>query len=131
MTFVPWAPFEQWKHTRRGFRDKEYAEFKKGIEERLFAQAKRHPPELMTKVKFMELSTPLSTEFFIRAPEGAIYGLHPVPKRFSSQALRTRTPIDGLYLSGCDVAALGIAGALTGGLLTAATLEPRLIPRLF
>ncbi|MGK5084342.1 NAD(P)/FAD-dependent oxidoreductase [Bdellovibrionota bacterium FG-1] len=130
LTFVPWEAFEKWKDSRRGNRDKDYMEFKKDIEQRLLAQLQRHIPKLMSLVRHHELSTPLSTTFFTRAPQGAIYGLAPTPERFSNPHLRTRTPIPGLYMAGADVASLGVTGALVGGVLAAATIEPRVFSKL-
>lgn len=130
VTFVPWQCFEKWQDTRRGRRDPEYLAFKKDIEERLVRQLKRHVPKLMELVKYQELSTPLSTTFFTRAPEGAIYGLEATPRRFLSPRLRTRTPIKNLYLAGGDVATLGVTGALMGGILAAGTVQPRVLAKL-
>lgn len=130
VTFVPWEAFAKWHGTRRGNRDPEYLAFKKSIEERLVAQLNRHVPELMKLVKYSELSTPLSTTFFTRAPQGAIYGLEATPKRFTSTRLRTRTPISHFYLAGGDVATLGVTGALVGGVLAAGTIQPRVLLKL-
>ena len=38
--------------------------------------------------------------------------------------------IPGLYLTGCDIVAMGIAGALSGGVLTASAIEPKIAPRM-
>jgi all-trans-retinol 13,14-reductase len=130
VTFVPWEAFSRWTDTRRGFRNAEYNAFKKGIEDRMLAQLRRHAPKLMERVKYHELSTPLSTVHFTRAPEGAIYGLEATPARFLSKALRTRTAVRGLYLAGGDVATLGVTGALVGGVLAAASIEPRVFLKL-
>lgn len=62
--------------------------------------------------------------------KGAYTGLEHTPKRFATKALRTRTPIPGLYLSASDVATGGVAGGLTGGFLAAATLEPTLFAKM-
>ncbi len=77
-------------------------------------------------IVYHELSTPLSTTFYVETPEGAIYGLEHTPKRFLSAHLQTRTPIPGLYMSASDVATGGVAGAMTGGMLAAATIKPKL-----
>jgi all-trans-retinol 13,14-reductase len=130
VTFVPWACFEKWKDTRRGKRDREYADFKKTIEERIILQLRKHIPNLMDLMTYHELSTPLSTLFFTRAPQGAIYGLEATPNRFMSKQLRTRTPVKNLFLAGGDVATLGVTGALVGGILAAATIEPRVFTKL-
>ncbi len=130
VTFVPWSLFEKWKHTRRGFRDKEYMEFKKGIEARMVAQMRRHMPKLMDLLKYQELSTPLSTAHFTRSVQGAIYGLEPTPSRFACRALRPRTPVKGLYLAGGDVGTLGVVGALMGGIMAAGSIEPRVLTQM-
>lgn len=130
VTFVPWHAFEQWQSTRRGLRDKQYMEFKKGIEDRLIAQLKQRVPKILEITKYQELSTPLSTVHFTRAPQGAIYGLAPTTERFTTPKLRVRTPVKNLYLAGGDVATLGVTGALMGGVLAAATVEPRVFTKM-
>ncbi len=130
VTFVPWHTFEKWRNTRRGLRDPEYLAFKKQIEDRMIAQLRKRIPKLMALVKYHELSTPLSTVHFTKAPEGAIYGLEPTPKRFANPWLRPKTPINGLYLTGGDVATLGVTGALMGGIMTAACIDRRIARRL-
>lgn len=130
VTFVPWEAFDKWKETRRGKRAPDYRDFKRDIEERMLAQTRRHVPELMEKCVYHELSTPLSTTFFTRAPFGAIYGLEATPRRFLNPRLRTRTPVKGLYLAGGDVATLGVTGALIGGILAAGTIEKRVLAKL-
>ena len=47
-----------------------------------------------------------------------------------SEALSPRTPVPGLFLSGQDVMTPGIAGALWGGMLSAAAVDPRVFSRL-
>lgn len=111
-------------------REKSYQDYKKVIQERLLAQLKKHLPKVLEHLDYCEMSTPLSTQFFTRAHQGAIYGLEATPKRFLNTKLRTRTPIKGLYLSGSDVTTLGVAGAMTSGLLTAATIDKRIYLKL-
>ncbi len=130
VTFVPWSQFEKWKHTRRGFRDKEYMEFKKSIETRLLAQMRKHMPKLMDLLKYHELSTPLSTTHFTKSVQGAIYGLEPTPERFQCRALRPRTPVKGLYMAGGDVGTLGVVGALVGGIMAAGSVERRVLEKM-
>lgn len=77
-----------------------------------------------------ELSTPLSTVAFTTAQHGGVYGLEASPRRFLSNALRAKTPLKGLYLTGQDVGSAGITGAMMGGMLSAASLEPKLFARI-
>ena len=129
VTFVDWGDFEAWQNTM-GDRDDAYLELKRDIEERLLAQLRRWLPDLMDKLVYYELSTPLTTQDYTRASQGAIYGLEATPERFTCKALRTRTPIKSFFMTGIDVASLGVVGAMTSGMLTAATIEPRLYGRL-
>jgi phytoene dehydrogenase-like protein len=55
---------------------------------------------------------------------GAFYGLDVTPERVLCDGLRAKTPVPGLFLAGQDVASPGIPGALWGGLLAAASVDP-------
>ncbi len=88
------------------------------------AEFARHFPDLARLVVYQELATPLSTITFTGHRKGAFYGLDVTPDRVLCDALRAQTPIPGLYLAGKDVASPGIPGALWGGLLAAASVDP-------
>jgi all-trans-retinol 13,14-reductase len=51
--------------------------------------------------------------------QGEIYGAAATPARYALRALGARTPLRNLYLTGQDVASLGIVGALYGGVISA------------
>jgi all-trans-retinol 13,14-reductase len=129
VTFLDWDLFRRWVQAS-GQRDDDYLSLKKDIEDRLLAQLRRRIPGIMSKLAYCELSTPITTMDYTRASQGAIYGLAATPERFTCSALRTRTPLTGFYMTGVDVASLGVVGAMTSGLLTAATIVPKLYTRL-
>jgi len=54
-----------------------------------------------------------------------MYGLETSRRRFLSDSLRARTPIPRLFLTGQDVSSPGMIGAMMGGVLAAAAIEPR------
>ena len=81
-------------------------------------------PELEDMVEYVELSTPLSTDKFCRPTSGSIYGIEPTPERFKTPWLRPRSSIGNLYFAGSEVAAVGVIGAMMGGLLTVMAIEP-------
>ena len=108
-------------------RGEDYREFKKKVEDAMFAQFERYFPELAKLVVFREVSTPLSTVTFTGHHHGAFYGLDVTPARVMSDALQAATPIEGLYLAGQDVASPGIQGAMWGGLLAAGSVDPRVL----
>jgi all-trans-retinol 13,14-reductase len=130
VAFTSWESFRQWRESAHGARPPGYEGFKALIEERLFARFERHFPALAPLVRWREVSTPLSTAAFTGAWRGASYGLEPTPRRFLSRHLGVRTPIRGLYLAGQDAATVGVTGAMMGGVLAAAAIEPRVLRHL-
>jgi phytoene dehydrogenase-like protein len=121
-----WESFAAWASSAPGHRPPDYAAAKSQISERLLAQFKRQFPRLAPSIDFHELSTPLSQATFVLAYQGAMYGLEMSAERLTHPALKVRTPVKGLLLAGQDAASLGIGGAFMGGLMAAASIEPRL-----
>lgn len=124
VTFVPWEDFEPWLDSKWQKRGDEYEAFKKRIEDKLLAQFLERMPELAPMIKHVELSTPLSTDYFCRPVHGSIYGLEPTPERFENEHLRPRSKIENLFFSGSEVATVGVIGAMMGGVLAATAAEP-------
>jgi len=124
VTFVPWelfAPYckEPWK--KRG---PEYDALKKRIHDAMLAQFFEEMPGLKPMLAYSELSTPATTDHFVRPVNGSIYGIEPTPDRFRNRWLRAKSPIKGLYFSGSEVSGVGVVGAMMGGFLGAAAVEP-------
>jgi all-trans-retinol 13,14-reductase len=130
VTFVDWGEFKNWENTEHKKRDEDYLQLKAQIEQRLLQQLRERIPEIMQHLDFAELSTPLTAKFFTNADQGAIYGLEASPKRFKNADLRTRTPIKNFFMTGVDIAAIGVTSAMASGLLTAATIDKRIYRRL-
>jgi all-trans-retinol 13,14-reductase len=117
---VPKSVFEPWQGTPWGKRGDEYLALKQKWTDRLLDILYKELPQLKGKVKVAELSTPLSTEYFMRYNDGEIYGLSHTPERFKQDWLRPESDIKGLYMSGQDVLTAGVAGAAMSGVLTSA-----------
>ena len=98
-------------------RSADYESAKKRITRALLDLVERHHPGFGELVEYSELATPLTFEHFTAAPSGMIYGYPATPERYGKAWLGPRTPIRNLYLTGSDVALLGIMGALIGGWL--------------
>lgn len=130
VAFTNWSVFSPWEASQVGRRPSGYLELKAAITRQLSAQFARHFPALAPLIAHTELSTPLSSLAFTGAEHGGIYGLEASPRRFLSRALRARTPLEGLYLTGQDVGSAGITGAMMGGVLSAIAIEPKLLPRI-
>lgn len=136
IALVDWSVFAQWDRsgdtdsmkagTATAARSEGYRAFKALIERNLLAQFSERFPQLAGCVRVVESSTPISVATFTGAEHGAMYGLQTTPRRFLSQALRPRTPLAGLFLAGQDVATPGVIGAAMGGMMAAASIEPRL-----
>ena len=133
VALVNWSAFSRWDHSddpdgmaAGAAREKDYAELKEKLTRGLLAQFGEHFPALLPMVQFAEASTPITVASFTGAEHGAMYGLATTPQRFLSPALRPRTPIGGLLLAGQDACTPGVTGAMMGGLMAAASLEPQL-----
>jgi all-trans-retinol 13,14-reductase len=107
-------------------RERDYAAMKDELKRSLLAQFGDHFPALAPMVQLAEVSTPITVASFTGAEHGAMYGLATTPQRFLSPALRPRTPVGGLLLAGQDACTPGVTGAMMGGLMAAANLEPQL-----
>lgn len=124
VTFVPWSSFERWRGDRWKKRGPGYDELKQRLHDSLLEQFLGKLPALREMVDYTELSTPATTEWFTRPMRGSIYGLEPTPERFRCRWLRPRSPVNGLFFSGSEVAAVGVIGAMMGGVLAALAAEP-------
>jgi len=124
LAWTEWSVVEKWAETASGARGDCFRSFKARVEDAMFEQFATYFPELAELVVFRELATPLATTAITGHYQGAFYGLDVTPERVMSGALRAKTPIEGLFLAGQDVASPGIPGALWGGMLAAASVDP-------
>lgn len=79
----------------------------------------RELPGLREHIVFQEVATPSTFSRFTGRPYGEFYGPAADPEREDQEWLDVETPVKGLYLTGSDVASLGIMGAAMGGVFTA------------
>jgi all-trans-retinol 13,14-reductase len=119
ITFVPYAVFACWENTHWKRRGDEYAATKQRLSARLRVELEKQVPSIIGNIAYAELSTPVTTRHFMNYGSGEIYGIASTPERFGLRELGARTPISGLYLTGQDVANLGVSGALFGGVISA------------
>jgi all-trans-retinol 13,14-reductase len=104
--------------------------FKQSIESKMMGLFVEKFPALAPLVVYRELGTPLATASFTGHEKGGFYGVETTPRRMLTDALNARTPVPGLFLAGQDVMIPGIAGALSGGMLGAAAIDPRVFKKL-
>jgi len=130
LVWADWSSVARFATQRTEALASEWSAFKQRIESRLMECFAAKFPALAPLVVYRELGTPLATASFTGHEKGAFYGVETTPRRFLSDALSARTPVPGLYLTGQDVMTPGIAGALAGGLLGAAAIDPRVLQHL-
>jgi all-trans-retinol 13,14-reductase len=120
ITLVDDTQFRTWAARDWMHRGEEYAALKEQIATGLLDLADRHVPGLRASVVFSELATPLTLAHFIGTRSGGCYGLAVTRERLKARWLGVRTPLKGLLLTGSDVGSPGVAGAMMGGVLSAA-----------
>ncbi|HVS62396.1 MAG TPA: NAD(P)/FAD-dependent oxidoreductase [Thermoanaerobaculia bacterium] len=124
MAPIPWESVTSWRGTSWRRRPEDYVEFKRQIQDVLLSQYFEALPELRSHLRYVEVSTPLSTDHYCRPFHGSIYGLEATPERYACEDLRARSRIRDLYYTGVDITSLGIVGSTMSGLLTAVAAEP-------
>lgn len=115
--------FEKWKGTTWNKRGKEYEALKQNFQERMLSALFEHMPQLRDALDFVELSTPLSTQWFQWNDRGEILGLDHTLDRFQQTWIHPKTKIKNFYLTGSDVVTAGVGGALMGGVMTTAAMQ--------
>ncbi len=111
--------FEKYENEAWRNRGEEYEVLKKEFETKMLSKLYELFPQIKGHVSITEVSTPLSTKHFTNYNKGEIYGLAHTTDRFAIKTLRPKTPIKGLYMVGQDISIVGVAGALTSGMLCA------------
>ena len=113
------SEFENLPWMKRG---EVYKKYKSEFEKQMLQHLYRLFPQIKGHVVVTEVSSPLSTKHFTNYKNGEIYGLAHTPKRFSLPFLRPETKVKGLRLVGQDITLVGIAGAMSSGILCAVTI---------
>ena len=130
MVLADWSTVAEFADGDAKKRPDEWSALKKRIETRMMAHYAEKFPALAPLIVYHELGTPLATARFTAHEKGGFYGLETTPRRVLSEALSPHTPVSGLFLSGQDALCPGIAGAMWGGMLCAAAIDPRVFRKL-
>jgi all-trans-retinol 13,14-reductase len=120
-----WSDVAEFAGGGAAARADDWSSLERNAQDKLMAFFTAKFPALEPLIVHCELGTPLATASFTAHEKGGFYGIETTPRRILSDALDARTPVPGLFLSGQDVATPGIAGALMGGMLGAAAIDPR------
>ena len=132
VSLAAYDEFRSWRDLPWKSRGAEYERLKERVADELISLVERKYPGFRDLVEFSELSTPLSVETFTGHQSGNIYGVPMTPNNVRLRGFSPRTQLKNFYLTGSDVLAPGIAGAMMGGVsTTAAVLGFGIIPELF
>jgi all-trans-retinol 13,14-reductase len=123
--YTDYSHFARWAGTPWMKRGDDYLARKAVIQQRLLDELFRHTPAAAQHVDVVEVSTPLTYETFAKRERGGFMGVASSPQRFVQDWLRPATPVQGLYLTGQDVATDGVIGALVGATLCASVILQR------
>uniref|UniRef100_A0A8C6DG99 All-trans-retinol 13,14-reductase n=1 Tax=Moschus moschiferus TaxID=68415 RepID=A0A8C6DG99_MOSMO len=120
--------FKEWRDEPQGKRSSAYETLKSSFVEAAVSVFLKQFPHLEGKVDSVTGGSPLSTQFYLAAPQGACYGadhdlgrLHPC----AMASMRAQSPIPNLYLTGQDIVTCGLIGALQGALLCSSAILKR------
>jgi all-trans-retinol 13,14-reductase len=122
ISFLDYEAVGAWRNKPWRNRGEEYEGLKSRLAAGLLDFVDRRYPGFKALVDYCEVSTPLTVETFTGHPQGSAYGVPATPQRFRLPYLNVVTPVRNLYLTGADVASLGIVGAMMGGVATSARL---------
>ncbi len=125
VALAPYEWFARFEDTKWKKRGEDYDSFKAGMQCRIQRELEQAVPAIAGKIDHAELSTPLTTRHFMNYAHGEAYGLAATPQRFLTRSLKPRTSVRNLYLTGQDVATLGVTGAMMGGVVAASAILGR------
>jgi len=109
--------FKQWQAKPWMKRGEVYERLKDHFSKRLIESLYSRFPKTKGKVRWEELSTPLTTVHFCQREKGGMYGYEHSPERFKQKWLRPASPVKGLYMVGQDFVTGGVTAALMSALL--------------
>lgn len=114
-----------------GQRQESYEAMKNKLKEALLKPVLEKFPQLQGLIEYTYVGTPLTAEHYTGNVQGSAYGLASPPGRFNDDRLRPKTAINGLFLTGSDIACSGVPGAFAGGVFCAsAILKKNMAPAL-
>jgi all-trans-retinol 13,14-reductase len=114
--------FAKWQGSTWNKRGEDYEALKQKLTDRLMATLYKEMPQLEAALDYVELSTPLSTQWFQWNEEGEIYGIEHDLNRFQQSWIHPKTKVKNFYLTGSDIMTAGVGGALMGGVMTSMTM---------
>jgi len=121
ITLASWKWFQDFKDTNSGRRGDKYEEIKANLGDAMLERTLELFPQLKNNVDLVDIGTPVTNNYYLRAQKGEIYGLDHGLGRFGDPwtvaRMRPATDVPGLFLAGQDVLTCGVTGAAFSGLI--------------
>jgi all-trans-retinol 13,14-reductase len=99
--------------------DSSYQALKRELGDKMTRAAENIIPGLRRHLKFFELGTPLTSDFYCETYCGASYGTAKTPWQLGPFSFNQRGPVERMYLCGASTISHGVAGASMSGLMAA------------
>lgn len=115
-TLVDISVFRQWE--AGGSNEKDIQAMKDRIAAKLLRAVEKMYPGINGMIESWDLYTPLSARRDTQHHNGNIFGIPDTPMRYKNLDLSCHTPLENVYLTGCDITSSGIYGAVLSGALT-------------
>jgi all-trans-retinol 13,14-reductase len=114
--------FEQWAKRPVHERGEDYDALKESLTTKLLEILYEFVPQVIGKVEFVHLATPLTEESWLGSYRGGAYTTLCTPDMFTEKNLKWTSPhteVPGLYVAGASAFFPGLTGAMYGGCLAA------------
>jgi all-trans-retinol 13,14-reductase len=117
-TGISYSIFERWGKAPSTKRGEEYHAFKESFGKRLVKAAERYIPNLSEHLHHVEYATPLSSEYWVNAVRGGIFGAEQTPDQTGPGRFSSFTAgIEGLFLVGAGTLGAGVMACVASGVL--------------
>ncbi|NXE57640.1 RETST reductase, partial [Casuarius casuarius] len=120
VTFAKYEWFEEWKDEPVHKRGDSYEEVKQAFVDTIMKTVFKLYPRIEDRIEYLSGGTPVTNRHYIGSAQGEIYGVEQDTRRLQGEAiaaLRARTAVPNLYLTGQDVCLGGFMGAVQGAML--------------
>lgn len=119
---MSYAEVERWADSHVGRRGEEYLDFKHRTAEGLLRRAESRFPDLRHAVLASHTSSPLTYRDYTATHCGSAYGMMTDCRNVMTTLLSPSTKLDGLYLTGQNIAVHGALGVVMSALSTCGAL---------
>lgn len=123
---IPWSTFSEWETARVHSRGKIYARLKQKFENRMLETLYKQFPETNNHVSFIEVGTPLSTNYYLGKTRGESYAikqdLNKIEADLTWLGPRIEGSPNGLYFAGQDIVSNGFGASIISAYMVVASI---------